>query len=224
MSIPPPTMYYRWLGWHAPALRRLVAAAVVGVAAGLAVATALPWYLAVIGGWIATALTFLFSIATIIIRADGPSTERLAIREDVNREVARLLLLAASGASLVAVGFALGLAQHASGAERVLFVTLSATTVVVSWTVVNTVFTLRYADLYYREAADSIDFGGENRQPDYRDFAYLAFTIGMTYQVSDTTLRDRAVRRTVLFHALLSYVFGVVIVSTGVNVVAGLFS
>jgi uncharacterized membrane protein len=163
MSIPPPTMYHRWLGWHAPALRRLVAAAVVGVAAGLAVATALPWYLAVIGGWIATALTFLFSIATIIIRADGPSTERLAIREDVNREVARLLLLAASGASLVAVGFALGLAQHASGAERVLFVTLSATTVVVSWTVVNTVFTLRYADLYYREAADSIDFGGENR-------------------------------------------------------------
>jgi uncharacterized membrane protein len=131
--------------------------------------------------------------------------------------------LAASGASLVAVGFALGLARHESGAERALLVTMAAVTVVVSWTVVNTVFTLRYAHLYYRGAADSIDFGGDTtRPPDYRDFAYLAFTIGMTYQVSDTMLRDRGIRRTVLFHAILSYVFGVVIVSAGVNVVAGL--
>ena len=58
---------------------------------------------------------------------------------------------------------------------------------------------------------------------DWRDFAYLAFTIGMTYQVSDTTLRDRGIRRTVLGHAFISYVFGVVIVAAGVNVVAGLF-
>jgi uncharacterized membrane protein len=205
-------------------MRRLVTAAVVGLSAGLALAAVVPWYLAALGGWVATALTFLSSVAAIVLGADGPSTERLAMREDVNREVARLLILAASGASLVAVAFALGLAQNAGGAERVLLVTLAAVTVIVSWTVVNTVFTLRYADLYYRSAADSIDFGGDTRSPDYRDFAYLAFTIGMTYQVSDTMLRDRGVRRTVLFHALLSYVCGVVIVSAGVNVVAGLLS
>jgi uncharacterized membrane protein len=223
MSVPSATVYHRWLGWHAPALRRLIAAAVVGLVAGLALAAVAPWHLAVLGGWDATALTFLLSVASIVLGADGPLTERIAVREDMNRDVARLLLLAASGASLVAVGFALGLARHESGAGRALMVTMAAVTVVVSWTVVNTVFTMRYAHLYYRGAADSIDFGGDTtRPPDYRDFAYLAFTIGMTYQVSDTMLRDRGIRRTVLVHAVLSYVFGVVIVSGGVNVVAGL--
>jgi uncharacterized membrane protein len=95
---------------------------------------------------------------------------------------------------------------------------------VLSWTVVNTVFMLRYAHLYYDARREAVDFAGaEGRdRPDYRDFAYLAFTIGMCYQVSDTELRDRIIRRTVLMHALMSYVFGVVIVASGVNIVAGL--
>jgi uncharacterized membrane protein len=222
MSVPAPTAYHRWLGWHAPALRRLVIAAAVGVVAGLALATVLPWRLAVLGAWNATALTFLLSVVPIILRADGPFTQRIAVREDMNRDVARLLLLGASAASLVAVAFALGLARHERGADRVLLVTMAAFTLVVSWTVVNTVFTLRYARLYYLGASGGIDFGEPNQLPDYRDFAYLAFTIGMTYQVSDTTLHARGIRRTVLFHAFLSYVFGVVIVAAGVNVVAGL--
>jgi uncharacterized membrane protein len=223
MSVPSPTVYHRWLGWHAPALRRLLIAAMVGVVTGVALAAALPWGLAVLGGWNATALTFLVSVAPIILRADGRRTEHIAVREDMNRDVARLLLLGASAASLVAVGVALGLARHEAGAERALLVTMAAFTVVVSWTVVNTVFTLRYARLYYLGAGGGVDFGTDSTQPpDYRDFAYLAFTIGMTYQVSDTMLRDRGIRRTVLLHAVLSYVFGVVIVSAGVNVVAGL--
>ncbi|HEX6660135.1 MAG TPA: DUF1345 domain-containing protein [Ilumatobacter sp.] len=75
-----------------------------------------------------------------------------------------------------------------------------------------------------RVAASGVDFVGvdEARGPDYRDFAYLSFTIGMCYQVSDTSLRDRTIRRTVMLHALMSYVFGVVIIATGVNIVAGL--
>lgn len=221
---PAPTVYHRWLGWHAPALRRLMIAALVGLAAGLSLAAVLPWRLAVLGGWNATALTFLLSVAPVILGADGPRTQSLAVREDVNRDVARLLLLGASGASLVAVGFTLGMARHETGADRVLLVTMAAVTLLISWTVVNTVFTLRYAHLYYMGATDGIDFEGDAaRPPDYRDFAYLAFTIGMTYQVSDTTLRDRGIRRTVLGHAFISYVFGVVIVAAGVNVVAGLF-
>ncbi len=65
-------------------------------------------------------------------------------------------------------------------------------TVVLSWTLINTVYTLRYADQYFRSKPGGIAFGAEDRQqqPGYRDFAYVAFTIGMTYQVSDTTLRD----------------------------------
>jgi uncharacterized membrane protein len=227
MVAPAPTVYHRLLGWHAPALRRLVTAAAVGLVVGGALATAVNWQVAVLGGWDATALTFLVAIWAMIVHADGPRTRHLATREDINRDSARLLLLVASAASLVAVSIALGQARQETGTEQVSLVSIATLTVVVSWTVVNTVFTLRYADFYYRFTDLGIDFGesagsSSTEQPDYRDFAYLAFTIGMTYQVSDTTLRDRRIRRTVLLHALLSYLFGVVIVATGVNAIAGL--
>ena len=146
------------------------------------------------------------------------------MREDETRDTAWLLLQLSCAASLVALAVALGVAKHETGGRRALLITIGVITVLLSWTVVNSVFTLRYADLYYRAAAPAIDFGDTATagQPDYRDFAYLAFTIGMTYQVSDTALRDRGLRRTVLHHAFLSYFFGVVIVATGVNVIAGL--
>jgi uncharacterized membrane protein len=221
---PPRTVYHRWLGWHAPDLRRLVTAAAVGLIVAAAIWQFVSWQVAVLSGWDAAALTFLVTVWAIIVRIDGPRTEHLVLREDLGRDTARLLLLAASGASLVAVVFALHLAGPSSGAQRVLLITVATLTVVISWTVVNTVFTLRYAHQYYSSPHEGVDFGGApaTAQPDYRDFAYLAFTIGMTYQVSDTSLRDRRIRRTVLFHALLSYVFGVVIVAAGVNIVAGL--
>ena len=92
--------------------------------------------------------------------------------------------------------------------------------------VVNAVYTLRYADLHFRSREAGIGFGDPDGQepPTYRDFAYVAFTIGMCYQVSDTTVRDRRIRGTVLSHAFLSYVFGVVIVAGSVNLIAGLLS
>jgi uncharacterized membrane protein len=217
-------MYHRWLGSRAPDLRRLASAAAAGILVGLVASTVVAWQVAALVGWDAAALTFLGAVWWMIAGADGTATERLATREDLTRDIARLLVLAASGASLVAVVFALDLASRESGTHRVVLIAVAAVTVIVSWTVVNTVFTLRYADQYYRAPADGIDFGGAaaTDRPDYRDFAYLAFTIGMTYQVSDTSLRDRRIRRTVLLHGLLSYVFGVVIVAAGVNIVAGL--
>ena len=224
MAGPRRTVYHRWLGWHAPDLRRLVTAAAVGLIVAAAIWQFVSWQVAVLSGWDAAALTFLITVWAIIARTDGPHTEHLVLREDLTRDTSRLLLLAASGASLVAVVFALHLAGRESGAQRVLLISVATVTVVVSWTVVNTVFTLRYAHQYYSSPREGVDFGGApaTAQPDYRDFAYLAFTIGMTFQVSDTSLRDRRIRRTVLFHALLSYVFGVVIVAAGVNIVAGL--
>jgi uncharacterized membrane protein len=97
-------------------------------------------------------------------------------------------------------------------------------TVLVSWTVVNTVYTLHYAHRDFGSTAPGIAFGDAagQQQPTYRDFAYVAFTIGMTYQVSDTTVRDPRIRRAVLSHALLSYLFGVVIIGGAVNLIAGL--
>ncbi len=91
---------------------------------------------------------------------------------------------------------------------------------IVSWLAINVDFTLRYAHLFYSDPVGGVDFNGVD-EPDYRDFAYLAFTIGMTYQVSDTNLLTSRFRRVLLLHALLSYLFGVVIIAAVINVSAG---
>lgn len=90
-----------------------------------------------------------------------------------------------------------------------------------SWAVVHTTFVLRYTRLYYTGQDGGVDFN-QPEPPAYLDFAYRAFTIGMTFQVSDTTIQAGAIRRTVLRHALLSYLFGTVIIATSINLVAGL--
>ena len=221
---PPPTRYHRWLGWYAPAMRRAVVVSAVGLTVVAVLVWFLPWGLAVVVGWDAAALTFLVSIWPIIGRADAAHAAQLATREDETRGTAAVLLVGASVASLVGVGLALELAGRQGGPVRVLLIGVAVLTVVLSWTVVNTVYTLRYADLHYRSRDGGVAFGDPDgqEQPTYRDFAYVAFTIGMCYQVSDTTVRDRRIRSTVLAHAFLSYLFGVVIVAGSVNLIAGL--
>jgi uncharacterized membrane protein len=223
-TVPPATLYHRWVGWHAPAMRRAAVAAAIGLLVTLVLLGFVTWGLAVVLGWDAAALAFLMTVWPIIVRADGARTQRLATREDETSGTARVLLVGASATSLLGVGYALILAGREGGAWRVLLIGVAVLTVVLSWSVVNTVYTLRYADLDYSSRATGIDFGDPagRERPTYRDFAYVAFTIGMCYQVSDTTLRDRRIRRAVLAHALLSYLFGVVIVGGSVNLIAGL--
>jgi uncharacterized membrane protein len=223
----PHRLYHHWMSSSAPALRRLVVDALIGVVVAMVVTPFVAWPLAVLIGWDAAGLTFLVAVLPVIVRADGARTKRVAMREDETRDTAGLLVQASCAASLVSVALALGFAKHESGGRRTLIVAIGIITVILSWTVVNGVFTSRYADLFYRSPAGNnggVDFGygADAGPPDYRDFAYLAFTIGMTYQVSDTALHDRRLRGTVLYHAFLSYFFGVVIVATGVNVIAGL--
>jgi uncharacterized membrane protein len=224
-AMPQHTLYHRSMGWHAPALRRASIAVGIGLIVALPLLDVVSWQLAVPTGWDAAALAFLLSVWPIIIRADGSRAEEIATREDQTRGSATVLLAGASVASLLGVGVALGLAGRASGPQRVGLIAFAVLTVVLSWSVVNTVYTLRYADLHFASAPElGIAFGdaAEATRPSYRDFAYVAFTIGMTYQVSDTTLRNPRIRRTVLSHALLSYLFGVVIVGGSVSLIAGL--
>jgi uncharacterized membrane protein len=222
-AIPPHSRYHQSLGWHAPAMRRTV---IVG-ASGLIVAVVLfwlvPWGMAVVAGWDAAALAFLTSVWPIIIRADSSDVADLATREDETRGSAAVLLLAASVTSLLGVGFAIILAREQSGPLQGLLIGAAVLTVALSWTVVNTVYTLRYADMHFGSGAGiAFDDSDAPEGPTYRDFAYVAFTIGMCYQVSDTTIRNRRIRRTVLSHALLSYLFGAAIVGGSVNLIAGL--
>jgi uncharacterized membrane protein len=224
-DVPAGTLYHRWLGWHAPDMRRALTVLVVGLILTVVLLPFVTWGLAVVAGWDAAALTFLLTTWPILIRAGSSHTAQLAAREDQTKGSARLLLVGVSVASLIGAGYALHLAGQQSGAPRVLLVAAALLTVTLSWTLMNTVYTLRYADQHYRFKAGGIVFGADDGQerPSYRDFAYVAFTIGMTYQVSDTTLRDSRIRRTVLAHAILSYLFGVVIVAGTVNLVSSLF-
>lgn len=203
------------------ASRRLLAACGVGLLAGAAVAALVPWEATPLIGWDGAALAWMVTVWAEVLRFDAIETSQHATREDPSRATTDVLLLTASAASLVAIAVVTLKAGHAHGGQKATLVAVSMASVLASWALVHTVFTLRYAALYYTGPDGGIDFN-EDTKPTYADFAYVAFTIGMTFQVSDTDLTDAAVRRTALRHALLSYVFGAVILAATINLVAGL--
>ncbi|HEU5004050.1 MAG TPA: DUF1345 domain-containing protein [Actinomycetota bacterium] len=201
--------------------KRAVIAAAGGVVVLVVAAFTAPWQAAVLGGWDVAAAIFVLSALGSVIGRDGAETARIAVREDSSRTAADSMLMGASAASLLAVGLTVLKAANENGAAKALLTVIGVLSVVVSWSVVHTIFTLRYARLFYAEPKGGIDFH-DDREPTYADFAYLAFTVGMTYQVSDTDIIARHIRRTVLRHAVLSYVFGTAIIAMTINAVAGL--
>ena len=204
---------------HRAARRTAISAAIGAVASGIA-AGFLPWQPTILIGWSTAATIYCVRVWFVSRSMDARTTELHATSEDDSRVVADITLLAACVASLVAVGLALLKAADAGGVTQAVFTGIAVLSVVMSWVLVHTVYTLRYGHLYY-EHRGGIDFHDDGA-PDYRDFAYVAFTIGMTYQVSDTELNSRAIRSTALRQALLSYLFGAVIIAMTINVVAGL--
>lgn len=152
---------------------------------------------------------------------DGSETEAHALREDPSRAVADKVMLLALVGSLAAVGFMLASSSGESGATQLLSVGFSVLSIVLSWLMLHTLFMLHYAEQYYVVPKGGVDFG-VTKSPTYCDFAYLAFTVGMTFQVSDTALSAKNLRKTALKHELFSYIFGTFIVAATVNLVAGL--
>jgi uncharacterized membrane protein len=203
------------------AARRVIVGAAGGVvAAALAVIGGASWSVAALCAEDIAALVFLVWVWSSIATADAPATSRLARTEDASRAAAEAVLIGAGAGSLLAVAFTLGQAGHAGPPGRGLLTALAIGSIMLAWMSVHTVYLLRYARHYYSPPQGGIDFHGE--APDYVDFAYLALTIGMTFQVSDTDITAKRVRRAALHHALLSYVFGTVIVAITVSSVAGL--
>lgn len=203
------------------AAARVAASGVAGALTAIIVAVVGPWWLVPLAAWDVTALVFIGWMVRTLSPLDGAATAVEAKREDPGRAAADVLLLAASLTSLLAVGLVLVRASHLQGLDKGLLVGMCVVSVLEGWSVVHTIFALRYARLYYTDSPGGVDFN-EDDPPDYADFAYLSLTIGMTFQVSDTDLKTKAIRRTALRHALLSYVFGALIVATTVNLVAGL--
>lgn len=178
------------------------------------------WHYAVIAGWGAACLVYITWVWLAVWRLDGVQTKLHATMEDPGRRTLDLIIVLASAASVAGVVYIVVDAKHLSGGAQFGVALLAVVSVALSWTLVHTVYTLRYARLYYRTGG-GIDFN-QKADPRYSDFAYLSFTLGMTFQVSDTDVSSSDIRQTILHHTLLSYLFGAVIVAATVNLIAGL--
>lgn len=201
----------------------LAVAAVLLVAAALLVP--LPagahWTAHLLVGWVVGAVTFCVPVLRLALRVDAEATGALFEGAEGGRTETDVIVVIAAVSSLGAVALMLATGGGGSGSSRVFEALLTVLAVGAGWVSVHTVYMLRYARHYLLEQPGCIDFNAD-APPRLSDFAYLAFTLGMTYQVSDTALRTPRVRRLVLAHTVLSYVFGTVIVAATINLVVGL--
>ena len=209
----------RWV--LAGARVRLVAMLTAGLIVGTAVALFGKWIYAPLYGWDTAAVVFTLWVWLAVGRMDFSDTAVHATRENPGRTVSDLIVIIAAVASLAAISAVLVLANSSRGVQQDELELLAVVSVALSWFTVHTLFMLRYAQLYYIGPDGGVNFN-QDAPPRYLDFAYLAFTIGMTLQVSDTDLEKPAIRATALRHALLSYLFGAVILAATVNLIAGL--
>jgi uncharacterized membrane protein len=204
------------------ARNRLLLCLAVGVVAFVVSFPFTEWQIAILTGWSATSATFIATVYFSIRGKNSEETKAAATSEDDSRTAAEAILVGASLGSLVGVGLALIAASSTQGLVKSEITALAVLSVVLSWAAVHVVFALRYARLYYA-IGGGINFHSD-ADPDFRDFLYIALTIGMTFQVSDTDIGAKAIRMAALRHALLSYLFGVVVVATTINVVATLLT
>jgi uncharacterized membrane protein len=171
------------------------------------------------------ASVFMLAVALhIIAYADAAETRRRGAAYDPGRGFVWILVILASVLGLFASAVIMRQGKSTSSFEGQLHLILCFSTVALAWMLTHSSFTLRYAHLYYRgEGKGGISFPGDE-DPDDGDFAYFAFTIGMTFQVSDTNITSREIRGTTLRHGLLSFVFNTVIVALALNLVIGQFN
>ncbi|MBC7890206.1 MAG: DUF1345 domain-containing protein [Ferruginibacter sp.] len=176
--------------------------------------------------WDAFALSFIVTGWIVIFTRPVAEIKKQANKEDGSRLFVMISILVSSFASMFTV-LLLIISKSQSPDTAVLTVVLSITGMVVSWVMVHTIFTFHYAHMYYFEGKDdtphttALNFPDEE-SPDYLDFAYFAFVIGMTFQVSDVEISSRKIRRTALAHGLLAFALNTFVVALTINLIAGL--
>jgi uncharacterized membrane protein len=177
--------------------------------------------------WNAFALTAILLAWSRIIFADAKEAVANAKLQDTSRSIIFTTVLLGACGSLFAVAYLLGTAKSVPGTRLVQHVALAAITVICSWFLIHTIFAMHYAHAFYRR----IDEGGERGdglnfpncdEPDFLDFAYFSFVIGMTFQVSDVAITSNRIRRLSLVHALLSFLFNTIILALAINLASGL--
>ncbi|WP_439590359.1 DUF1345 domain-containing protein [Hydrogenophaga sp.] len=176
-------------------------------------------------GWITYCATYVALVWHLAARLDAETTQQWAQREDPGAAMLFVFVTAAACVSLLAVAINVGSTRTLEGGERGLQLALMALSLAGAWLLIQCVFTLHYARVYYREGieAGSLDRGlafPGGRDPDYLDLLYHSMVVGMTSQVADVSVRSRPMRHLVLMHALLSFAFNLGVLATAVNVFA----
>ncbi|WP_375538331.1 DUF1345 domain-containing protein [Mycolicibacterium sp. CBMA 311] len=167
---------------------------------------------------IATATIYVLWALAVLWRMDPERTKAHARVADVDDEVGDLVLLLITIASLTSVGILL---VSANDADKAAYAGMSLAAILTTWSLLHTMYTARYARLYYDDVPGGIDFNSDEA-PQYVDFYYFSFNLGMTYQVSDTNVTTSRIRAEVLRHCLFSYIYGTVIIACTINLVINL--
>ncbi|MFD1257563.1 DUF1345 domain-containing protein [Mucilaginibacter terrae] len=181
--------------------------------------------------WICFAFSLIVPQWFVIFTAHPKDVKKIAKLEDSSRTFIFLFVIFASLVSLGAIIFLLKSNKHLLPAEITQHVLLATGSVFTSWWLVHTVFTMRYAHLFYISDGDDatkptggLQFPANEQEPDYLDFVYFSFVIGMTFQVSDVEISSRKIRRLALLHALIAFAFNTAIVALSINVISGLIA
>jgi uncharacterized membrane protein len=208
--------------------RRLALAAIVGIAVGFAGNGLMRLPFRIAAGWIVAVAIYL-ALTALVLGPAGPEECRHNARlEDPRRSIILGLLVTAAGVSLLALGYSFGKVAGETSAGLALRLLFGALTIVASWTLTHTIFGLHYTHHYYgddealegEQDRGGMQFPGADL-PDYWDFVYFSFVVGMTCQVSDVAVTSRSARRMVLGHGVLAFFFNTFILALSVNFVAG---
>jgi uncharacterized membrane protein len=210
---------------YASGWQRLLFSAIVGLAVGL-----LPWPLdgvsRVLVGWCCGATVFLGPAWWLAEHSDAERTRTRARSLDQPNALILMSMLCVVGASVVAIAMLLQQVRALTGAERAGHIALGLVALAGSWLMIHTIYGFHYAHRYYQEEREQapggagLDFPGK-LDPDYFDFLYYSFVVGMTSQVSDVQVTSREMRRITLVHSVLSFAFNMLVLALSINVVAG---
>jgi uncharacterized membrane protein len=206
---------------------RLYIALAAGLTIGLLMPGAVTPAIRAILGWDGVAVVYLGLLLQMAVTATRESMRHRAALEDPARSVFLLLISVAALASLFAILGVMRAAKAEGGSIALWLTTFAAATVLLSWLLTHSVFAVHYAHGYYKDLLEKrksgLDFPGEHDDPDYWDFLYFSFVVGMTAQVSDVQVMTRSWRRLVLAHSILSFLFNTVILALSINLLAGFF-
>jgi uncharacterized membrane protein len=200
------------------AVTRLTGAVVVGVATGSAVGVLTDALLGVLTAIAVQAMVFVVSGWVVLWPLDAAATRHTVRREDFRPVADEIVMVVAAIGGLIGIVVLLMIGGSGSGRPAA---AVAAGGVFMVWASLHLMYATRYAHLYYGASVGGINFNSDD-PPSYRDFLYFSYNLGMTYQVSDTSVSTTTVRTVALRHCLLSYVFGTVVLATTLNLVIGI--